>query len=82
MCQDEGSLEEAIAIVKNEGGIADALALAEREGELARKVMHRPMCVSNSLLRHTNLQCLECLPVSDARRGLESMVDYVLERLY
>ncbi len=61
--QEEGSLEEALALVQSCDGLEGARALARAEGDAARAALHR-------------------LPHGEARRSLESMVDYVLQRIY
>jgi all-trans-nonaprenyl-diphosphate synthase len=61
--QEEGALEEALALVRSCDGLEGARALAKAEGDLARASLAR-------------------LPHGEARRSLESMVDYVLQRIY
>ena len=60
---EDGSLEEAVDIVKSGGGLEAARKLAKVEGDLARG-------------------SLKSLPEGEAKRSLEGMVDYVLDRIF
>eukprot|EP00898_Chlorokybus_atmophyticus_P001032 jgi/Chlat1/192/Chrsp1S03258 len=75
--QREPLLREIIeSEFQEEGSLDEALRLIEKAGGIAE---------ARALARQEGelaWKCLQCLPVCDARRGLEGMVEVVLERMH